>query len=90
MGKERNRERERERERERKRERERESIKKQAHNFITTGQKRNKTTLNLTYKRFAFYFDFFSTEMRNGGKVNKSYRDRGKETFWEGGGGGGE
>ena len=41
-------------------------------NFITTRPKqRNKITINLTYKRFAFYFGFFSSEMRNRGRETK-------------------
>ena len=34
-------------------------------------KKGSNTTIELKYKRFAFYFGFFSTEMRNRGRVTK-------------------
>ena len=34
------------------------SRKKQAHNFVTMGKKRNKTTIDLTYKCFVFNCGF--------------------------------
>ena len=34
-------------------------------------KKRNNTTIELKFKRFDFYFGFFSTEMRNRGRVTK-------------------
>ena len=39
--------------------------KRNRHTILYYGnKKRNVTTINLTYKCFAFYFGFFSTEMR--------------------------
>ena len=37
----------------------------------TKTNKRSNTTIELKYKRFDFYFGFFSTEMRNRGRVTK-------------------
>ena len=34
-------------------------------------KKRNNTTIELKFKRFDIYFGFFSTEMRNRGRVTK-------------------